>query len=301
MAETPEKLPEGFFEKDRREQVLFVAQKLLNQEKAYSLDKSISGPDILTKTQKLFTHDIPEGTFLQNLSVLAKEKDSRINCPGRRQGYYLIPESAPATGETEPPAQEKEKDRERQERERLLYPIFRQWLLTQGYRQVKDTASARNRDLGTYGNPDITGLRRHKEFQKTTVLEFATIEVKVSADNWKSDIFEAVAHRRIANRCFFAFAYPEETINKIDPDLQQYGELYSIGILILPLEKAIYNKLTTDKKPGVDLVKDYTALDVLLYQSAPYQQTNYHFRDRFLEALGITDDDKLHEWGKASD
>lgn len=296
MPQPPKKsVPENLA--DTKDQVRYLALEVLTAKKANNPQKAVSGPEVFKLSHEQFEHDVKENTFNQYLSLLAKDKTSQINCPGRKQGYHLISESALPSSETEPA--EKEKDKERQEREKHLYPVFKQWLVSQGYRQTKETAAMRDRDLGKFGNPDVTGLRRHKEFQKTTVLEFATIEVKISSDNWKSDIFEAVAHRRMGNRCYFAFAHPQDTINKLDPDIQHYGELYGIGILVLPIEEDEYMTLTT-RKTKIDL-SAYTALDVIVHQSAPFTPTNYHFRDRFLEALGVRTDDDLYSWGTAPD
>ena len=190
-------------------------------------------------------------------------------------------------------------EKKRNEKEKHLYPLFKNWLFTQGFGRVKDTSATKNRDLGTWGNPDITGLKIHETLGKTTDIEIATIEVKTTLKDWKMWIFEAVAHKRFSNRTYFAFAHSEELLNKIEPDLKHYAELYGIGILILPISKDLAEKFNSDKKmtTNIDIEDDYTSTDIIEYASAHYQRTNYHFRSRFLTAISITTESLLHSWG----
>lgn len=296
------KTPDNFTELDRDDQVKILVEQILELKKIDNDSKALSGATLFeTIEASLPGHGIPKNTFIVSLSKLVKSKDSKINCLGKKQGYYLVDKvnEASGTGDLgdDTTIKEELEDKKRNEKEKHLYGLFTNWLFTQGFGQVKDTSGARNHDLGTWGNPDITGINIHETLGKTTDIEFATIEVKTTMKNWKYWIFESVAHKRFSNRTYFAFAHSEEFLNKIDPDLKHYAELYGIGILILPVTKELFDKLNSDKKITEKIDEEYTSTDIIEYASAHYHRTNYHFRGRFLEALGITSERELHKWG----
>lgn len=172
-----------------------------------------------------------------------------------------------------------EQNTKKEQRERTLYPVFKQWLLLQGHDQVGITAEQSNCDLGTWSNPDLTGIRSHEMFGRISEIEIATIEVKQTAGNWQYDIFEAVAHIRFANRAYFAFAHPEETIRKLSDDMRAYAELYGLGILVLPMATGAYNALTCGNI--ADIGELYASDIIELYTARRYVVT-HEFRGRFL-------------------
>lgn len=293
-------LPEEFNDWARLQQTEYVAVEYLKKHDHTSEGEAISNSELFNGVSGLFPeHGIPEATFKVCLSILVRSNQSVINNKGRHQGYYLLSvetlESTKDVESAEPVAENSREQRNRREREKLLYPIFTQWLLTQGYSKVKDTSTSRNQDLGVWGNPDISGYKIHEVIGKTEDIEFATIEVKLSIDNWKQFIFEAVAHKRLSNRAYFAFAHLDEAISKVDPDIRHYAEIYGIGILILPMSATDIAGLVKggDKKS----LAEYSPADIIEYHSAEYERTHYHFRDRFLKAIGVNSESALHDWG----
>ncbi|MFA5321123.1 MAG: hypothetical protein WC373_00480 [Smithella sp.] len=291
-------LPSEFNTWDRPQQVDYIVTHILEGRKSFTAEKSIVGKDIFTQANKDFKkHGVPESTFHATLSGLVRSNTSKINCLGRKQGYFLTKDLSSIQVDNETEAEEKGK--KEKEKEKLLYPIFVEWLFTHGFSKVRDTSSARNQDLGTWGNPDITGIKIHETLGKTTDIEFVTIEVKSSPDSWKYWIFESVAHKRFSNRPYFAFAYPEEMLNKIDTDLKQYAEIYGIGILVLPLAKEVYDDINKkNSKADPEKIAEYSSTDVIEISSSQYSPTYYHFRGRFLKAIGINSESELHEWGQ---
>ncbi|MBI5633306.1 MAG: hypothetical protein HZA15_07515 [Nitrospirae bacterium] len=293
-------LPAEFTAWDRPQQVDHIVTRILEGKKAFAAEKSIFGKDIFAQANKDFKeHSIPESTFHATLSGLVRSNTSKINCLGRRQGYYLTKDLSSIQDDNEAEAATEEKGKI--EKEKLLYPIFVEWLFTHGFSKVRDTSSARNQDLGTWGNPDITGIKIHETFGKATDIEFVTIEVKSSPDNWKYWIFESVAHKRFSNRPYFAFAYPEEMLNKIDSDLKQYAEIYGIGILVLPLAKDVYDNINKKTSKAAQYkIAEYSSTDVIEISASQYSPTYYHFRGRFLKAIGINTERDHHDWGQSS-
>lgn len=291
-------LPEDWNEKGRLEQVEYLSKLYLKQHKVNSPDRAISGDNLIKGIDKLFPdHEIPKTTFWVTLSKLVRRPQSPIHCPGRHQGYYL---KAPTESEAEP-AEIVEEEKARKQKEAPFYTIFLQWLLAEGYDRAKDTSSSRNQDLGTWGNPDLTGLRIHEMLGKTTDIEIATIEVKATMNQWKYWIFEAVAHRRFSNRGYFAFAHSEDEINKIDPDLKHYAEMFGVGVLVLPVSSGLMAKLSK-KNQGLTAkeLSSYRPEDIIEYASPLYTVTNYHFRTRYMKAIEITSEQELHNWGETA-
>ena len=59
------------------------------------VNKSKSSQEVVDEYEKLFEQNktiiphIPRNTFIVNLSKISSQHGTRINCPGRKQGYYL--------------------------------------------------------------------------------------------------------------------------------------------------------------------------------------------------------------------
>lgn len=144
-------------------------------------------------------------------------------------------------------------------------------------------------------NPDIAGLNTLDAFNGLSI-EIVTIEAKTSLDNWEQWIFEAVSHRRFANRAYFAFAHEEETISKIPQDMRYYAELFGIGILVISMANDTYELLHSGRldRP-LDAEKD--AVEVIEVFSAPYSFVQPKYQLKFCNALNIGCLKDLHRWG----
>ena len=224
-----------------------------------------------------------------------KDTQSSINCLGRRKGYYIstkAKEIVEKSTETDTTAiADEESGVKRHQKELLLYPVLESWLIAQGY-QAENVSSTRS--LGKWGNPDVAGINPMDNFSGLS-LEVVTIEAKTSLDNWERHIFEAVSHRRFANRSYFAFAHPEETISKIPQDMRYYAELYNIGVLVLSLENETFDKLI---KGTLQNPCEFDEVDIMEIYSAPYNFVQPRYQIKFCDAVGITCVKELYQWGK---
>lgn len=292
-------LPEDFETWNRTDQIKYIGEQWLEAEGALSPDETRSGKEIVEGTRTMFPDlDIPENSVFQYLSALVRNPDSRINTEGRRKGFYLSdPDSLSAAqaGAVTNAPEVPDQNRKKEQRERVLYPVFQQWLLLQGHDQVGITAEQRNRDLGTWSNPDLTGIRMHETLGRISEIDITTIEVKQTAANWQYDIFEAVAHIRFANRAYFAFAHPEETVRKLSDDMRAYAELYGLGILVLPMATEAYNALTSGTIADIG---ELYASDILELFTPRRHGINHEFRGRFLTGIGIETERQLSTWGE---
>lgn len=297
-AEAPEPAPEAiapdpFAELSGEEKVERMAADVLAEMNATTSENPLSGKEIFEKANAKFTTtDVPWNTFKQYLSRSVSNPRSQINSLGRK-GYYLSEaakalESATAELIDEPQAKA---DEGRREKERLLYPVLLNWLIEQEYR-AKITATGRAN--GWWGNPDITGIICDEAFGNLT-LEVATIEAKLSEKQWKQWIFEAISHRRFANRSYFAFAYPSELIKKLDPELRYFSELYHIGVLVIGMDQSTYNDLQSGKL--LEPIED-DEVDIIELYSAPYSPVQPRFQKDYLQSLKITSTPEVARWGQ---
>lgn len=275
--------------------VRIMGEFLLEDNGAKQPEKAIFGPKILELADREFPdHGINSKTFGVYLSKWGKEPESRINTLGRRQGYYLISEThlepEIKTVDDEPATQE---TTTRKEKERLLYPVMEAWILEQDF-QANDTSSLRRG--GIWGNPDLTGIKIIDSFYGIDV-EVLTIETKVTHQNWEQFFFEAVAHRRFANKAYFAFSVPDEQTSKIPKNMRYYSELYQVGVLVISLEQDRFDSLLDGKLTKPINPED---ADVLEVYSAPFCNVQRRYQFDYLEStLGIGSRRSLDRWGKA--
>jgi hypothetical protein len=242
-------------------------------------------PDFHTK--------VNEGNFKSYLSSLSRNSESRIVKDAGSHGYYL--REAEPTDELladEIPTLEAEdeiKKQERKENEKLIYPILSTWLQSQGYR-TKDTSQMRG--MGRWGNPDITGIIVDDSLGSYDI-ELATIEAKVTHLNYRYDFFEAVSHKRFANRVYFAFAATGNFLRENNEELRYYSELYGVGVVVIVLEDPHFKEYIEGKLNQIDTDR----VDVYEIFSATFEPRLRRWQKSFLDQLGISTTQALWGWG----
>lgn len=300
--ELSEFLKEFSLLRDRSSQVKLATEFILSERKATSPNKALSTNQIIDGYHELSSahpetvEQIPNGTFNVFLSKSSKEKDSKITCRGRKQGYYLDNLVEKLENKT---VENEVSDASFTDRvgvgdivyEKDLYPFFKEWLFEKSHNRVADISSLKKN--GKWGNPDLIGISIEELYGKPDI-EVTTIEVKLSDDNWEQWIFEAVAHTRFSNRSYFAFAYPEGLISKLDStQIKLYAEHFKIGILILAVDDNDYVKIK--KREKANLTDDNVS--IVEYAAAPYNNTHIKFRKKFFESLEILELNKLYGFG----
>lgn len=237
--------------------------------------------------------EVPESTFIQYLSKLAKDDRSFISCEGRKQGYFLA-EEAQELAETNHPVDNRdiEKETGRKEKEKLLYPVLVEWARGRGY-SADDLSGGTA--MGKWGNPDVVGIDLTEHLGGFSV-EILTIEAKTEKKGWEMWIFECVSHRRFANRAYFAFAYPQDLLDKEFGEMRYYAELVGVGLLVLGVKNKIFRELKDGERKQpltlaeVDIRELYSALSHLV----PLKQQKV-FCER---AMSCPDLLSLTRWGK---
>lgn len=303
VKEIPKILQDSLAEaSDRTSQVSIITEHILNELSATSPASAKSTKVILQKYNKLQTSHpsivpkIPDNTYTVFLSRVSNDKNSRINCPGKKQGYYLdqivkeiekIDEKSTSSAKPE--------DIKDVVLEKELYPYIKEWLFEKNHDRVADISNLKRN--GKWGNPDLIGLNIEEIYGRPEV-EVTTIEVKITDEGWEKWIFEAVAHTRFSNRSYFAFIYPENLINKLDSTgLNLYAEHFKIGVLIIAVNNDDYLKIK--KKEPVKL--DQESISIIEYIHAPFHETHIKFRKRFFENLNILELTKLYNFGETLD
>jgi hypothetical protein len=175
--------------------------------------------------------------------------------------------------------------------ESAMYPILVDWLVGNGYRARKTAAM---RTLGRWSNPDVTGVKVSEHLGRIEI-EIATIEAKRSLYDWERAFFEAVAHRRFANRAFFAFPLPESSLGKIPPEMRYYSELYDVGVLTVVMTDDCFQKYSDGEGATPD---EMMAADVIEVLSARRTVIPIDQQRRFCEAVEITDLATLMTWDR---
>jgi hypothetical protein len=181
-------------------------------------------------------------------------------------------------------------------REAALYPTLRDWLSGRGFR-AEDTSAGRAH--GTWGNPDVTGIRIVEGYVGNRELEVVSIEAKASTTNWKQLIFEAVSHKRFAHRAYFAVAFgsDEPSLSSV-PDaeeLRQYAERFRVGVLVVFLPTEVYDKLTQGREGEIQINSTEVAVEELW--PAVFEPTRSVETTSFLMNLGLKTDQDLYEFG----
>lgn len=290
--------------KDRKAQVEFAVSYILESKKKNSITKTMSTKEIITEYSELRNNnpgliDIPDNTITVYVSQLANSSDSKINCPGKKQGYYLdtlLEQIEIKTTDLEDVKVQEAEIKDAKEKgyliEKDIYPYLEQWLFEVENDRVADISKSRGQ--GKWANPDLLGLKIDYFFQSPQI-ETTTIEAKILIDNWEQWIFEAVAHTVFSNRSYFAFVHSDEHLNKIPSELRHYAERFGIGVLIIAVDPKDYIKI--QNKEQFELT--YENHRVVEYVPAPYQSPLLRFQKKFLEGLGVKDQKDLLTYGKS--
>lgn len=235
------------------------------------------------------------------LSYAAKrDNSSGIISEGPRRGYWLdeaafeaakIIEASEASEASEAAALRPT----RVKREAALYPPVTAWLRSEGYR-ARNVADLRGGSK--WSNPDVVGLLISKHFGLTDI-EIASVEVKTSKANWKQDIFEAIAHKRFANRVYYCYPVTEG-LDKLDEDIRRYSELYRVGILQMFLDedelKSLQVSTSSDELPNL------SSAEIIVEKiPAPYDFVAPRYQIEFLKNMNLNDEAGLWRFGADED
>jgi hypothetical protein len=274
-------------------------RKYLRDQGATSSQKTKKMREIVAGVKDQFDKRLSENSLNNYLNHAAhKDNKSGIISEGPHRGYWLDEDAlkrAPALEIAQEPESPDEAEsvpekRVRVRREVALYEPAKQWLLGNSYR-AKIIADMRGG--AKWSNPDVLGIRVSKNFGLTDI-EIVSIEVKTGNANWRQDIFEAIAHKRFANRVYFCYPV-EEGLDKLDDEIRRYSELYRVGVLQLYLEKDALATLRSSQSSSE--LPDLSAADIEERIPAPYDFIPPRYQIEFLKGLGLGDEEGLWTFG----
>ena len=276
-----------------------AVRDFLRKEKSTNSQDTRSNRIIVEAIKNQFLDVLAENTLYNYLSHAAKKDNkSGIVSQGPRRGYWLD-DSAVKTAQRVESKQEEEETvdrRTRLRREAVLYHPVCKWLQEDGYK-AQDVSEGRGGPK--WSNPDVVGIRVTKNYGLTDI-EIISVEVKVAQANWRTDIFEAIAHKRFANRVYFCYPVTDG-LDKLDDEIIRYSELYRVGVVQIFLEKSAFSSLVDSRIKG-DLPRiDVSDIDIFEMMEvkipAPYDFVPPRHQIEFLQDLGVKDEAHLWHFG----
>jgi len=275
------------------EAVEIIAEHILEKKNKKDINSTMSSKEIYNEYRIYYDGDynntipdILDTTFVIYLNKNSKEINSRINCPGRRQGYYLDDLFSNDDGSDNDNNQRKFKEED-------LYPIIQNWLFEKEFDRVGNVSNIKSN--GKWGNPDLVALDI-EELLGVTNVQITTVEVKQTIHKWDEWIFEAIAHTRFADRSYFAFLHPEDMYSKLDSlDIKLYAEHFNIGVIVIECTRKTYDSLFIKNTQKNIREEDITRITE--YCQAPHTKTNIVLRKKYLESINIKTIHDLYSFG----
>ncbi len=272
----------NFRENQTYKHIVEAAEGILSA-KSKQLTSALSAKELIAEIRARVALTVGEPTVLSYLSYAANhDNETKIDSGGPHGGYWFNqsfeqsgtkPESSPITP-----------------REAHLYELVRYWFQAKKNIRTKDISQLKAG--GVWGNPDVIGVSSTDRLGLFDV-EIVSAEVKLSEKDWRRFIFEAVSHKRFANRVYYIFRTNRETF-KLPDDMDRYAEQYRIGIVQIPLddsEMAILGEGT-----GRDNFSNY-ADRIVEKVPAVYDFVAPRYQIDFLERIGLTQREDVIRFG----
>lgn len=226
------------------------------------------------------TVDATDGTMLSYLSNAANNDPESAIISGGPRGGYWYDTSAKQAADQKPIDEERikpEKGAAVTVLEKDLYPLMELWLQQKGYRS-KDMSSLKSG--GRWGNPDIIGAERVELFGAVEV-DLASCEVKLAEANWEQVIFEAISHKRFANRSWFCYRVGGD--QALPKGMAYYAERYRVGVVQIILSDEELLDLKAAKRTPLDFIENVVEKVPALYDYVPLREQR-----EVIERTGIT-------------
>jgi hypothetical protein len=131
------------------------------------------------------------------------------------------------------------------------------------------------------GESDIIGAERVELFGAVEI-DLASCEVKLGENNWEQVIFEAISHKRFANRSWFCYRVADEA-QPLPNGMAYYAERYRAGVVQIVLSDGDLVLLKEGKKAPLDYIENVIERVPELYDHVPLREQ----RD-LVDRTGIT-------------
>lgn len=285
---------ENLKEKNRSEQVNIVASHILQENGCIRESKAMTGKDLYGKYKTLQKSeggdfvDIPQTTFCQMLSLLSQQPSS-VSCiksAEGKNGYYIDLN----LNADDVDAKNNSKKVDIKIKEQDLYDSIRLWLSTK-CRVSEDISTGRKGEK--WQNVDVLGLAPYS-YLGVDYLDVYSVEVKLSMDNWRKDLFEAVSHSMFANYSYFAFMIKASDVDKIDGDLKIYAHNFNVGLLAIAVDDKKWDAVMQQReKISLDGNGKHANAKIIEISIAPEHQVSKRLQGEFLKK--VMDIDKIND------
>lgn len=211
-----------------------VAVFILEESGKFSAQDTMKTQEIISKYKAIRKSnegvvEIAENTLTTTISILSHDPSSRIQCMGKKQGYFV----SPLTTQPDDNFEDESSNKKGVLSEKSLYPAMCEWMkVTLGTDQSIDVSSKRGGSK--WQNPDILGIK-WIDFLGMDKFELITIEVKLSLNEWTQYIFEAISHSMFSNRAYFAYL-KEHDYDKVPDRMKLYASRFGIGIITISID-----------------------------------------------------------------
>lgn len=265
----------------------------------------ISTKELLQKLRDKVPDAKPDYLYYRVVLESSKDQDSPINSTGKGKGggyFYeeladLTEDKAAIVPDVVEAVEKAEKRKYDQIEKRLWKPVAR-WLLANKQPTQVSADVASKKKGGVWGNPDVVGLAPLKRLGFFDI-EITSIEVKPSLSRWEYFFFEAVSHKRFAERSYFAFYEESFHKYKID-DLVSYAEKYGVGLLQIDLTEDQFASLE-DWGGMTGSTRDDVISAFREIYPAPYSPVELRMKCDFLENIEIKYDEEVYGFGVKED
>jgi hypothetical protein len=255
--------------------VIRAAEDFLKQTESTAPSSSKSNKQIINAIRERIgsgslSMDVTDGTMLSYLSQAANnDSEGNIVSGGPRGGYWYDPKSRASFEEKTLDKTEisPEKGKPVTVVEKDLYPLMELWLEKKGYKS-KDMSNLKSG--GRWGNPDIIGAERVELFGAVSV-DLASCEIKLSESNWEQVIFEAISHKRFANRSWFCYRVANEG-EPLPKGMEYYAERYRVGVVQIVLSDKELIDLKKKEKTPLDCIDQVFERVPALYDNVPLRE-----------------------------
>jgi hypothetical protein len=267
-------------------QIVSAAEKALRA-LSPSQDKALPAKDLISRIRiENGSLTIGDPAILSYLSYAANHDTlTKIDTGGPRGGYWYNEEYQPSAQDESPVAAPTL-------REAHLYELVRYWFQAKNNLRAKDISQLKAG--GLWSNPDIVGISSIDRLGFFDV-EIVSAEVKLSEKEWQRYIFEAVSHKRFANRVYYFFRTKFETV-KIPEDMYRYAEQYRVGIVTVPLTDDELARLGSGEEKAnlANYVDRIVERVPAVYDFVPPRN-----QIEFLERIGLTQKEDILRFGLA--
>ena len=270
----------------RPEAVEKVVVFILESAQKTDSNKAMSTDEIQKAYQKLQKDNediicIPEKTIATTISILSKKADSRIQCKGRKQGYFVSP-IINSVEDSNNDEESVEQPRKGKLAEKDLYPLVKLWIES-FLKSFKAIDISGLRGGLKWRNPDLLGVKEI-DFLGNEQFEILTIEVKPSMQDWTMYIFEAVSHSLFSNRTYFAYL-KDNYYEKVPDEMKLYALKFGIGIISIAIDEDQRQNI----RNSTELLKalEDNQCEIKEEVPAPFHVPDIDLQKKFLDGLDI--------------